>query len=54
MKTIMPIVDPNRRQWYIVDLNGATLGVVAWILSYAVETAVSTWRLRKLGWYVQG
>jgi hypothetical protein len=36
------------------DLNGAALGVVAWILSYAVETAVSTWRLGKLGWYVEG
>jgi hypothetical protein len=36
------------------DLNGATLGVAAWILSYAVEASVSTWRLRKLGWYVKG
>lgn len=36
------------------DVNGAALGVIAWILSYAVETAVSTWRLRKLGWYVEG
>jgi Na+-driven multidrug efflux pump len=35
-------------------LNGAALGVTAWILSYAVETAVSTWRLHKLGWYVKG
>jgi large subunit ribosomal protein L13 len=29
MKTIMPKVDPNRRQWYVVDLNGATLGRTA-------------------------
>jgi Na+-driven multidrug efflux pump len=35
------------------ELNGALLGVGAWILSYAVETVVSTWRLRKLGWYVE-
>ena len=35
------------------DLNGAALGVAAWILSYAVEAAVSTWRLHKLGWYVK-
>ena len=35
------------------DLNGATLGVVAWMLSYAVEAAVSTWRLRRLGWYAE-
>jgi O-antigen/teichoic acid export membrane protein len=35
------------------DLNGAALGVSAWILSYAVETAVSTWRLSKLGWYAE-
>ncbi len=34
------------------DLNGALLGVGAWIVSFAVETAVSSWRLRKLGWYV--
>jgi len=34
-------------------LNGATLGVAAWILSYAVETAVSTWRLQKLRWYAE-
>ena len=35
------------------DLNGALLGVGAWVLSFAVETAVSSWRLRKLGWYVE-
>ncbi len=35
------------------DINGATLGIGAWILSYVVETAVSTWRLRRLGWYVE-
>lgn len=35
------------------DLNGAALGIAAWTLSYAVETAVSSWRLRKLGWYVE-
>lgn len=34
-------------------LNGATLGMAAWILSYAVEAAVSTWRLRRLGWFVE-
>jgi Na+-driven multidrug efflux pump len=35
------------------EKNGAALGMVAWILSYVVEAAVSSWRLRKLGWYVQ-
>lgn len=35
------------------ELNGAVLGIAAWILSYVVETAVSTWRLRRLGWYVE-
>ena len=35
------------------ELNGAVLGVGAWILSYAVETAVSSWRLSRLGWYVE-
>jgi progressive ankylosis protein len=35
------------------DLNGAVLGITAWMLSYAVEMAVSTWRLRMLGWYVE-
>ena len=34
-------------------VNGAALGVAAWILSYAVETTVSTWRLRKLRWYTE-
>jgi len=33
------------------DVNGAFLGVSAWILSYAVETVISTWRLRRLGWF---
>ena len=33
------------------DLNGAVIGVAAWILSYTVETAISAWRLRSLGWY---
>jgi hypothetical protein len=36
-----------------LDTNGATLGIAAWILSYAVESAVSAWRLRRLGWYVE-
>ncbi|MGE0766154.1 MAG: hypothetical protein AB7L90_06790 [Hyphomicrobiaceae bacterium] len=35
------------------DVNGAFLGVAAWILSYAVETAISTWRLWRLGWFVE-
>ena len=35
------------------DLNGAALGIAAWILSYAVETIVSLRRLRRLGWYVE-
>jgi Na+-driven multidrug efflux pump len=35
------------------EINGAFLGVAAWILSYAIETAVSTWRLQRLGWYVE-
>ena len=34
------------------EVNGAVVGVAAWILSYVVETIISTWRLRKLGWYV--
>ncbi|MEM7748008.1 MAG: hypothetical protein AAF346_07130 [Pseudomonadota bacterium] len=33
------------------ELNGALLGVSAWILSYAIETTISGWRLRRLGWY---
>jgi O-antigen/teichoic acid export membrane protein len=35
------------------DLNGALLGTVAWVLSYAIETAVSAWRLKRLGWYAE-
>ena len=35
------------------ELNGALLGVAAWVTSYAVETAISTWRLRRLGWYIE-
>lgn len=34
-------------------MNGAALGVAAWIVSYGIETAVSSWRLRKLGWFVE-
>jgi large subunit ribosomal protein L13 len=29
MKTFIPKIDPNRRRWYLVDLEGATLGRVA-------------------------
>lgn len=36
------------------EFNGALLGVAVWILSYAVEMAISAWRLRRLGWYVDG
>ncbi len=35
------------------ELNGAFLGIAAWIVSYAVETAISTWRLNRLGWFVE-
>lgn len=35
------------------DINGALLGVAAWIVSYGVELMVSSWRLGKLGWYTQ-
>ena len=35
------------------ELNGALLGVCAWILSYAIETAISGWRLQRLGWYAK-
>ncbi|MCA8926898.1 MAG: hypothetical protein KDC18_02425 [Alphaproteobacteria bacterium] len=35
------------------DWNGALLGVAAWTLSYAMETLVSGWRLRRLGWFVE-
>jgi len=35
------------------ELNGALLGVAAWTLAYAVELAVSSWRLRRLGWFVE-
>ncbi len=35
------------------DINGALLGVAAWILSYAIEMSISGWRLRRLGWYAR-
>ncbi|MEM6499940.1 MAG: hypothetical protein AAF709_24925, partial [Pseudomonadota bacterium] len=35
------------------ELNGALLGVSAWILSYAIETTISGWRLQRLGWYAK-
>ena len=35
------------------EINGALLGVVAWIGSYVVEALFSAWRLRRLGWYVE-
>ena len=41
----LAIVEPS--------INGALLGVAAWIGSYAIETAISAWRLRRLGWYVE-
>ncbi len=34
------------------EVNGAMLGVAVWTLSYAVESAISSWRLRKLGWFI--
>ena len=36
------------------DLNGGLLGVGAWVLSYVVETGLSGWRLRRMGWFVRG
>ena len=35
------------------ELNGALIGIAAWILSYVVETLISSWRLMLLGWYVE-
>ena len=37
----------------IPDINGAVLGIAAWMLSYVVETTISAWRLAKIGWYVE-
>ena len=37
----------------VPDINGAVLGLAAWVLSYVVETAISAWRLAKIGWYVE-
>jgi len=34
------------------SFNGALLGVLAWVLSYVVETAISAWRLNRLDWFV--
>jgi Na+-driven multidrug efflux pump len=35
------------------EFNGAVLGIGAWVLSYAIETAISSWRLTRLGWFVE-
>ena len=35
------------------DVNGALLGVAAWVFSYMVESAFSGWRLIRIGWFVQ-
>ncbi|MGI9423570.1 MAG: hypothetical protein ACR2PA_10280 [Hyphomicrobiaceae bacterium] len=35
------------------EVNGAVLGVTAWVLSYIVEMAISSWRLHQLGWFVE-
>ncbi|HKK31362.1 MAG TPA: hypothetical protein VKA18_13340, partial [Alphaproteobacteria bacterium] len=35
------------------EMNGGVLGLAAWIFSYASETAISGWRLRRLGWYAE-
>jgi hypothetical protein len=34
------------------DLNGGLMGVAAWVLSYVVESCLSGWRLRRMGWFV--
>lgn len=35
------------------EFNGAVLGIGAWVLSYAIETVISSWRLTRLGWFVE-
>ena len=35
------------------DINGGLLGVFAWVFSYAVETCLSGWRLRRIGWFIK-
>ena len=37
----------------IPDVNGAMLGIAAWVLSYVVEAAISAWRLARIGWYAE-
>ena len=34
------------------DMNGGLLGIFAWISSYAIETVLSGWRLRRIGWFI--
>lgn len=36
----------------VAGLEGAVLGMAAWIASYAIETLVTGVRLHRLGWYV--
>lgn len=35
------------------DINGGLLGIFAWVFSYAVETCLSGWRLRRIGWFIK-
>jgi hypothetical protein len=34
------------------ELNGGVLGIMAWVSSYAVESCLSGWRLRRIGWFI--
>ncbi|MGI9409507.1 MAG: hypothetical protein ACR2OV_05510, partial [Hyphomicrobiaceae bacterium] len=35
------------------EINGAALGIAAWVLSYVVEAAISAWRLVRIGWFIE-
>jgi O-antigen/teichoic acid export membrane protein len=34
------------------EVNGGVLGMIAWVMSYVVESCLSGWRLRRIGWFI--
>lgn len=34
------------------EVNGGVMGMIAWVMSYVVESCLSGWRLRRIGWFI--
>ena len=39
--------------FFLPDINGGLLGLFAWVFSYLIESCLTGWHLRRIGWFIE-